>query len=336
MKINSTDLNDKTFIIAEIGNNHEGSYSLAEEMIGLAAEAGVDAVKFQTFKTELYINSKNKERFEKIKSFELSFNEFEKLSFYAKKIGLSFISTPFDIESASFLSDFVDALKISSGDNNFFPLIKAVSKIGKPLIVSTGLADIDLIKKTKKLVERTWSENNIKQDLALLHCVTAYPVDASHANLNAIKTMQNIFDCTIGYSDHTLGKSASIAAVCLGAKIIEKHFTIDKNHSDFRDHQLSSDPKEMRELVESIRKLEIYFGDGQKKQQPPEIKILSEVRRSIVAKKDLTEGDIVKKEDINWVRPSGGMQPGEEYKILGKTVVSKISKGENILEKYLK
>ena len=209
--VTATDLNDKTFIIAEIGNNHEGSYSLAEEMIGLAAEAGVDAVKFQTFKTELYINSKNKERFEKIKSFELSFNEFEKLSFYAKKIGLSFISTPFDIESASFLSDFVDALKISSGDNNFFPLIKAVSKIGKPLIVSTGLADIDLIKKTKKLVERTWSENNIKQDLALLHCVTAYPVDASHANLNAIKTMQNIFDCTIGYSDHTLGKSASVS-----------------------------------------------------------------------------------------------------------------------------
>ena len=114
MKINTTDINDKTFIIAEIGNNHEGSYSLAEEMIGLAAEAGVDAVKFQTFRTELYTNPKNRERFEKLKKFELTFNEFEKLSFHANKIGLSFISTPFDIESAIFLGEFADALKISS------------------------------------------------------------------------------------------------------------------------------------------------------------------------------------------------------------------------------
>ena len=336
MKINTTDINDKTFIIAEIGNNHEGSYSLAEEMIGLAAEAGVDAVKFQTFRTELYTNPKNRERFEKLKKFELTFNEFEKLSFHANKIGLSFISTPFDIESAIFLGEFADALKISSGDNNFFPLIKTVSELGKPLIISTGLADIKLIKKIKKLVENTWIQNKINQNLALLHCVTAYPVDPEYANLNAIKAMQNIFDCTIGYSDHTLGKSASIAAVTLGAKIIEKHFTIDKNFSDFRDHQLSSDPKEMKELVESIRKVEIYFGDGQKKQQPPELKILSEVRRSIVAKKNLLEGDIIKEEDLNWVRPSGGLSPGEEYKILGKTVISQINQGDNILEKYLK
>ena len=336
MKNNSKDLNNKTFIIAEIGNNHEGSYSLAEEMVGLAAESGVDAVKFQTFKTELYINSKNKERFEKLKTYELTFSEFEKLSFYAKKMGLSFISTPFDIESAVFLGEFVDALKISSGDNNFFPLIKKVSQIGKPLIISTGLADLELIKNIKKLVERTWIEENIKQDLALLHCVTAYPVDPSYANLNAIKTMQNIFDCIIGYSDHTLGKSASLAAVSLGARIIEKHFTIDKNFSDFRDHQLSLDPIEMKELVESIRKVEIFLGDGQKKQQPPELKILSEVRRSIVAKKDLSEGDIIQDKDINWVRPSGGLQPGNENKIIGKTVISKIKKGDNILEEHLK
>ncbi len=321
---------DKVFIIAEIGNNHEGNYSHAEQMIHLAAEAEVDAVKFQTFNTELFVSQKDKQRFEILKSFQLSYDEFENLSKVAKSLNLSFISTPLDLDSAFFLKDIVDIIKISSGDNNFFPLIETVSAFDKPIILSTGLLDINEVRISKSLIEEIWKNKKINQNLYLLHCVSAYPVEPHYANLMAIKTMISSFDNTIGYSDHTLGNNASITAVALGARIIEKHFTLDKNYSNFRDHQLSADPSEMKDLVESIRNVEELFGSGQKEKQPPEEEVLPLVRRSIVAKRDISGGDIIDMDDLTWVRPSGGLSPGSENKIVGKKAKNDISKGEMI------
>jgi len=335
MIIKDIDTNKKVLIIAEIGNNHEGSYALAEEMIGLAAEAGVDAVKFQTFQTEYYVSADDAERYKKLKSFELSYNEFEKLSRIAKEEEILFISTPFDIESALFLNGIVDAVKIASGDNNFYPLIEAIAETGKPIIMSTGFADIQQIIKSKTLIEKIWVQQDLVQDLAILHCVSAYPVEPQYANLQAIQTLLKSFNSTIGLSDHTLGINAAIVSVGLGARIIEKHFTIDKHFSDFRDHQISTDPKEMKQLIQSVREVEKMLGSGDKVPQLPEKNSATQVRRSIVAKHPLSEGHIFHWDDITWIRPGGGLGPGEEQRIIGKRLNQDVQKGGKILMKYI-
>ncbi len=335
MIINNFNTDKKVFIIAEIGNNHEGNFKDALELIDLAAEAGVDAVKFQTFQTEHYIGNQNKERFDLIKSFELSYNQFEQLSISAKDQGLHFISTPFDIESANFLPSIVDAIKISSGDNNFFPLLNIVAEKNKPIILSTGLTTINEINHAINTIEKVRINNKNINELAVLHCVTSYPVEPKYANLRAIQSLSNSLDYTIGYSDHTLGINAAVSAVCLGARIIEKHFTKDKNFSSFRDHQLSADKKEMIQMVNSIREIEQMLGSGKKELQPPEKEILSTVRRSIVAKNNLSKGKILKFEDITWVRPGSGLSPGEESNIIGKKLLHNIEKGSQILKKHL-
>jgi len=335
MKIKEINTREKVLIIAEIGNNHEGSYALAEEMIGLAAESGADAVKFQTFQTEHYVSENDEERYKRLKSFELTFNEFEKLSNVAKKLGILFISTPFDLESAIFLNSIVDALKISSGDNTFYPLIESIAETGKPIIISSGLADIQQIMKSKTLIENIWAKKDIVQNLAILHCVSAYPVEAQYANLRAIQTLRDSLDCTVGLSDHTLGVNAAIASIGLGARIIEKHFTIDKRFSDFRDHQISCDPQEMKQLVQSVREVEKMMGSGAKVAQLPEKDSSPLMRRSIVAKHSLSKGHVLKLSDITWVRPSGGLEPGEEQRIIGKRLNQVVEKGEKIIIKHI-
>jgi len=332
MRINNWNADKRVLIIAEIGNNHEGSYTLAEEMIGLACESGVDAVKFQTFQTKYFISSKDKNRFNQLKSYELTQNEFEKLSKVAKELDLIFLSTPFDIESALFLKTIVDAYKISSGDNNFYPLIKEIAQTYKPLILSTGYADIDQIKKSIQLIENIWKKKNISERLAVLHCVSAYPVEPEYANLKAIETLRNSFDCTVGYSDHTIGDQAAITSVCLGARVIEKHFTINKNYSDFIDHRISADPLDMENLVRNVRKVEIMLGSGIKEPQKPEIDSLKYVRRSIVVKNNLPQNHKIRYNDLTWIRLPGGLSPGMEDLLIGKSTIKKINAFEIINE----
>ena len=215
----------KTFIIAEIGNNHEGSFNVACKLIQEAKKTGVDAVKFQTFETKNYINQNDSKKFERLKKFELTKKEFYNLSLLAKNNNLKFISTPFDINSAIFLNKIVDCFKISSGDNNYYQLIEQVLKFKKNTIISTGLLNfkntITLYKFIKKL-----KLNNSK--IAFLHCVSSYPVRDKEVNLLSIPFLKKKFPFTIGYSDHALGINAAVAASVLGAKIIEKHFTLDK------------------------------------------------------------------------------------------------------------
>lgn len=336
MKIKDFDTNEKIFIIAEIGNNHEGNFSLAELLIKKAAESGADAVKFQTMRAESYISKRDEVRFKRIKSFEFSYDQFKRLSSLAEKLGIIFFSTPFDLESAIVLNEFVPCFKIASGDNNFFPLISTIALTGKPLIVSSGLSDLDSIKKVKNFIEFEWKSKNLQQELAVLHCVSSYPVPDDQASLNSIPFLKQELKCTVGYSDHTLGIDAAVAAAALGARIIEKHFTIDKNYSDFRDHQLSADPTEMKSLVNSVRRIERMLGKSEKLIQDCEIPSINASRRSIIAINGVKTSDTFTFENLSWVRPGGeGFSPGEESNIVGKKSIRDIGAGDFIKKEDL-
>lgn len=330
MIIDSFDTSKKVLIVAEIGNNHEGSPELAQKLVRLAAKAGADAVKFQTIVPERLVSVLEKERIEQLKKFQLGYSQFKRLAMTAKEEGVLFLSTPFDLESARFLNCLVPAFKIASGDNNFFPLLECVADMGKPVLLSTGLAGFEEIQRSVHFIQKRWADRGITQDLAVLHCVSSYPTEAESVNLAAIWHLREL-GVTVGYSDHALGIEAAVLSVTLGARIIEKHFTIDKKYSRFRDHALSADPKDLAELVEKVRQAEIFLGRGVKFVQESERENLQKMRRSIAAGRDLEKGKRIEFSDIAWVRPGGGLAPGCEAEILGKRLKRPVRAGEMIL-----
>ena len=330
MKIADFDTDNKVLIVAEIGNNHEGSVTLAEEMIGLAAEAGAGAVKFQTIVPDKLISPLQQDRIEQLEKFRLTYDEFEKLSKVAQDENIIFLSTPFDIESARFLEPIVPALKISSGDNNFFPMIEVIARMGKPIILSSGLTDLEQISLTKNFIMDIWSKLGIEQEMAILHCVTSYPTPLDEANLLSIRTLQEL-GVTVGYSDHTIGIEAAVISIALGARIIEKHFTIAKDYSDFHDHQLSADSHELAELVRRTSEVNLMLGNGKKRIVECEKNTKESVRRSIVAGSNLDQGTVLDLDHLSWVRPGRGLSPGKEKVILGKGLKRMIRCGEMIL-----
>lgn len=333
MIIDRFDTDKDVFIIAEIGNNHEGSLSLAEELIGLAAKAGATAVKFQTIVPEKLVSSSEQKRLTQLKKYQLSYKEFEKLQKVAKKEKIIFLSTPFDIESARFLEHLVPAYKIASGDNDFFPLIEVIARTGKPVLLSGGLADITQLTRTRDFIKKIWDESEIKGELAVLHCVSSYPAPPEELNLLAIRVLQDKLSSTIGYSDHTLGIDAAMLAVGLGARIIEKHFTINKDHSDFRDHKISADPREFASMVKKIKEVTEMLGQQDKSLQKCEMKLKEALRRSIASARDLKKGETLSPSDIIWLRPGTGLGCGQEELLLGKVLTRSLKQGEVICEK---
>jgi sialic acid synthase SpsE len=328
MRIGGLDTDDRVVVIAEIGNNHEGSLEVARALIEQAALAGVDAVKFQTFRTERYVSRGDEARFSRLESFRIPDEAFAELAALAREHGLAFISTPFDLDSARVLAGFVDCLKISSGDNTFYPLLDVAAASGKPLIVSTGLATLEQLDRTVAFVE---SRAFTTRELALLHCVSSYPVPENEVGLRAIGVLGERFPgWTVGYSDHTIQLDAAVLAVAAGARIVEKHFTLDKQFSDFRDHQLSADPPELELLVQRIRAAETMLGLREKRVQPSEEAGTVTMRRSIVAARDLPAGHELLEDDLTWVRPGGGLRPGEESKLVGKALRRSVTDGERL------
>ncbi len=325
MRIGAFDTDERVLVIAEIGNNHEGDLERARELVRAAAGAGADAVKFQTYKTELFVSPSDAARFARLRSFELAQDEFASLADLARELGLLFVSTPLDLESAAFLEQTADAVKIASGDNTFFPLLEHVARSDKPMIVSTGLIDGDEAAAVLEFVRRFRPAG---AEVALLHCVTAYPAQPEQIHLRAIPELAARLDATIGYSDHTLGIEACVAAVALGARILEKHFTIDPVPSDFRDHELSARPEELAELVARVREVETLLGDGAKRPQASEVGIRDAVRRSIAAARDLPEGHRIERGDLVWLRPGGGIAPGREDEVVGRTLLRAYAAGE--------
>lgn len=327
MRIGTVDTDEKVFVIAEVGNNHEGDVELAKNMVAKAAASGADAVKFQTFQAEHFCSKLDAKRFNTLKRFELTQDEFVQLKQEADNCGILFISTPLDLPSVHFLSELVVSFKVASGDNTFYPLLLTMATYDKPIILSCGLADLTELRYAMALVKRAWRDNGYCQDLAALHCVTSYPVPLKDANLALVSALARQLDCVTGYSDHTMGMEACVLAVAAGARIVEKHFTIDKNYSDFRDHQLSADPTDMKDLVERIRQTEILMGSGEKVLQNCERDLVRPVRRSLTAVRDMRTGEVVTMRDIGWLRPGGGLAPGRENEILGRVLVKDVTAG---------
>jgi len=328
MRIGSFDTSERVLVIAEIGNNHEGSVGRARSLVEEAAAIGVDAVKFQTFRTEHYVSRSDEERFQRLERFRLTESEFIELAELAHRLGVLFISTAFDLESGRFLADIADCVKAASADNDFYPLLDVLARTNRPLIVSTGLADLEQLERTASFVE---SARGTAENLAFLHCVSSYPVPEDEINLRAIGMLAERFPSwTVGYSDHTLGMDAAVLSVVAGARIIEKHFTLDKQASDFRDHQLSADPPQLRELLRRIRAAETLAGRAEKVVQPSEKDGGVALRRSIIAARDLRSGQVLADADITWVRPGGGLPPGEEHLLLNKTLTRDVAAGERL------
>jgi len=323
----------KTFIIAEIGNNHEGSFDAACKLIREAKNAGVDAVKFQTYETNNYVSQIDLKRFKRLKKFELTKENFYKLSLLAKKNNLKFISTPFDINSAVFLNKIVDCFKISSGDNNYYQLIEKVLNFKKNTIISTGLLDYKEIINLYKLIKKIGLNN---KRVAFLYCVSSYPVKEKNANLLSISFLKKKLPLTIGYSDHTKGSQASIAACVIGAKIIEKHFTLNNNYSNFRDHKLSLNPNDMKSLVKSIRSIENMMGIEGKTLQVDEKKNIFSMRRSLYSSKFLTINSKLTSDDIRIIRPFVSLGPSDLKRVVGKKIKKDINNNTLIFLNNLK
>lgn len=330
MRIGEWDSGKRVLIVAEIGNNHEGSLPVARELVHRAAIAGADAVKFQTFRTELFVRPSDHTRFRRLKGFELAPSAFAELIEIARGDGLLALATPLDLESARFLGPRLDAFKVASGDVDFFPLIETILGYDLPVIVSTGATELDEVSRTVDYVRERlgdlWRER-----LALLHCVSSYPAPPEQANLRALPALAQAFGCPVGYSDHTIGNEVAAVAVALGARIIEKHFTLDHQHSSFRDHLLSATPAEMADLVARIRYTERILGSGEKIVQPAELDMQSSIRRSIVARRDLSAGHCLEAGDLTWLRPRDGLRPGEEARVVGHRLRRPVRCGESLL-----
>jgi N-acetylneuraminate synthase/N,N'-diacetyllegionaminate synthase len=321
------------FIIAEAGVNHNGSLKLAKRMIDVAKEAGADAVKFQTYNTEALITLNApkaeyqkktvpvKSQYEMLKSLELSSEVFKELFNYCRHKKIIFFSTPFDLKSADFLNKLrVPAFKISSGELTNVPLLEQISRFGKPIILSTGMATILEIEEAVKTI---YAFNNRR--LVLLHCTSNYPAEFKNVNLKAMQTMQKMFKLPVGYSDHTNGVEVAVAAVALGAAVIEKHFTLDKKLSG-PDHLASLSPEELFLLVRSIRNIEQAMGDGAKTPRRSEIEVQRMARKSIVAINDIQRGAILSANMLTVKRPGTGIPPKYIDRIIGRRAKKDINK----------
>lgn len=314
------------FIIAEAGVNHNGSLELAKKLVDAAKDAGADCVKFQTFVSKNIV-SKNavKAEYQKqqtepeesqqdmLKKLELSFDEFVELNEYCKSKSIEFMSTAFDFDSIDFLDGLeMGTWKIPSGDITNLPYLIKIANLNKPVIVSTGMSTMEDIRSTIKALKE-----NGATELTVLHCTTEYPTPFEDVNLRAMNTIKEEFGVKVGYSDHTKGIEVPIAAVALGATVIEKHFTLDRN-MEGPDHKASLEPNELKVMVDSIRHIELALGNGMKQPAESEKKNMAVARKSIIASKDIKAGDIFTEENLTVKRPGDGISPMRWFGIIGK------------------
>ena len=319
---------NKVFIIAEAGVNHNGDINLAKKLIDVAKEAGADAVKFQTFKAENLVSKSakkadyqventgnNESQYEMIKKLELSFDDFIELKKYCDEKGIMFLSTPFDDESIEFLNNLgIEIFKIPSGEITNLPYLRKIGKLEKKVILSTGMADLGEIEDALDVLINSGTK---KENITVLHANTEYPTPFEDVNLKAMQTISCAFDVDVGYSDHTMGIEVPIAAVAMGAKVIEKHFTLDRN-LEGPDHRASLEPDELKAMVSTIRNIEKALGNGIKKPSKSEKKNIEVARKSIVAKRDIKKGEKFSEENLTVKRPGNGISPMRWDEIIGK------------------
>lgn len=315
----------KSIIIAEAGVNHNGSLKLAKQMIDEAAKAGADYIKFQTFKPEKLVSKyaqkadyqkkttgNNESQLQMLEKLALSYDDFVELKKYCEQIGIGFLSTPFDEDSIRFLDSLdMDFWKIPSGEITNYPYLVQIAQTGRDIVLSTGMCEMDEIADAMKVLEESGAGN-----ISLLHCNTEYPTPYEDVNLLAMKQMRTAFKKQVGYSDHTVGIEVPIAAVALGAEIIEKHFTLDKN-MEGPDHKASLEPLELSQMICSIRHIEKSLGDGNKKRTASEQHNIAAARKSIVAKCAISKGDIFTEANLTVKRPGNGISPMRWKELIG-------------------
>ncbi len=323
------------FIIAEAGVNHNGALALAKQLVDAAVAAGADAVKFQTFKAERLVTTdapkaeyqirmtgKKESQFEMLKRLELSDAAHQELFDYCQQRKILFLSTPFDEESADFLQRLgVAAFKVPSGELTNLLLLAHVARKGRPLIVSTGMATFGEVTDAMRTITGTGNRSVI-----LLHCVSNYPADPAEVNLRAIQTLARAFRVPAGYSDHTMGADAALAAVALGACVLEKHLTLDRTLPG-PDHQASAQPEEFAALIRSLRTVERALGDGRKVPAPSERAVALVARKSLVAARDIPGGGVVPEECVAIKRPGTGLPPSMRGQVIGRHATKPIRAG---------
>ncbi|MFC1821656.1 N-acetylneuraminate synthase [Thermodesulfobacteriota bacterium] len=321
--------NDRVFIIAEAGINHNGSLELAKKMISAAVEAGADAIKFQTFTAEKIISrlapkaeyqkkhtDHEESQLEMVKKLELSERDHRELLDDCIRRKITFLSSPFDIESADFLITLgLEMLKIPSGEITNLPYIRHIGELGKKIIMSSGMSDLGEIEDALDILV---SAGTKRKNITILHCNTEYPTPFEDVNLRAMLTIKAAFPgIQVGYSDHTLGVEIPIAAVAMGASVIEKHFTLDRNLPG-PDHKASLIPEELHAMIQGIRNIEKALGNGVKKPSKSELKNRDIARKSIVAAKSIRIGEIFSEENLTVKRPGGGISPMRWDELIGK------------------
>jgi len=326
------------FIIAEAGVNHNGDINLAKKLIDVAVEAGADAVKFQTWKTENLVtknsftatyqkeNAKVNNQYEMLKKLELSYEDFIKLKEYCDKKGIIFMSTPDEEESALFLKDLQDIFKIGSGELTNLPFLKLIGSFNKKVILSTGMGTLCEIEKALNVLIKAGTK---KENITVLHATTSYPTRFEDVNLKAMLTIQNAFKINVGYSDHTLGIEVPIAAVAMGASVIEKHFTLDKALPG-PDHKASLEPNELKEMIKAIRNIEVALGDGIKEPTTIEKENKKVVRKVIVAKRNIKKGEMLSEDNLVLKRASNGLEAKYFDLIIGTNAIKDFKKDEPI------
>lgn len=323
------------FVIAEAGVNHNGSLDLARQLVDVAAEAGADAVKFQTFRADKLVTAQAKQadyqarntgrvesQAEMLRRLELSEQDHREIMAHCRDRGIRFLSTPFDHESADFLDrEGMEAIKIPSGEVTNLPLVQHLASKRKPILLSTGMCTLGEVEACVRTLEQAGVE-----ELAILHCVSCYPADPAETNLRAMATMEAAFGYPVGYSDHTLGNEVSLAAAALGACVIEKHFTLDRRLPG-PDHRASAEPAELQKLVAGIRTIESALGTGRKVPTPSEAGTAAVARRSLVTARPIPAGHVLGRDDLMARRPGTGLAPTMLPQVVGLTAREAIPEG---------
>lgn len=334
-------MSERCIVIAEAGVNHNGSLDLAHRLVDVAAQAGADFVKFQTFRTEALVTREapkadyqkrttghTETQFEMLKRLELDENAFRELAVYAKSKGIGFLSTPFDIESARFLTTLgVSAFKVSSGDLTNIPFLRELAGMGLPIILSSGMATLAELEEAVEACERA----GVPIDkLTLLHCTTEYPAPAEEINLRAMLTIAAAFPgATFGYSDHTEGIEIPIAAAAMGAQVVEKHFTLDRT-MEGPDHKASLEPAELTAMVRAIRRVGVALGDGRKRPTASELPNRQIARKSLVAARPIAKGETFTAQNLSVRRPGNGISPARWDSVIGQPAARDYAQDELI------
>ena len=330
----------RIFIIAEAGVNHNGDLATAKRMVEVAAEAKADAVKFQTFRAERFVSASalkavyqlgatdsGESQLDMIRNLELDHKMHRELIEHCRRNDIIFLSTPFDCDSIDMLCELgLDILKIPSGEITNLPYLRKIGSLGKELILSTGMSNMEEVEAAVSVLVEAGTN---KDDITVLHCNTEYPTPAEDANIRAMLSIREHLGVRVGYSDHTMGIEAAIAAAALGAGVIEKHFTLDRDMAG-PDHRASLEPGELKDMVDAIRNVEKMLGDGVKKASASEQKNIAVVRKSIVAACDIKKGQMFAEDNITTKRPGSGMSPMQWDRVIGKVSDKNYAKDELI------